>query len=128
QSQVGYFNEVRRVSEQIRETVPKDFERAQAVADLLWCESFMYEADMQTHNLPEKPASLTPEQRALYEQALREFAGFEERHPNRPREISMANHMQGFLAAELGRWEEAVSHFERNMKLDTSDPREGFYW
>jgi len=107
QAQKSYYNEVRRASRQILETVPRQYERAHAVADLLYCESWLFNGDK--------------------ERALEDFQGFETRHPNRPREIAMANQMQGWMLAELGRWEEAVPYFERNLAMEFP-PEERFYW
>ncbi len=107
QSEKSYYNEVRRAARQLMESVSPEYERAHAVADLLYCESWLYEEDL--------------------EQALSEFAGFETRHPNRLREIAMANQMRGWMLAELERWEEAVPWFERNLEIDLP-PEESFYW
>lgn len=62
------------------------------------------------------------------EKSLEAFTGFEERHPGRIREISMANELTGWVLAKLGRWEEAIPWFEKNLQLDFSDPNENFYF
>jgi tetratricopeptide (TPR) repeat protein len=108
QMQQAYYNEVRRVCDQVRETVPPQYTRAHAVADLLHGESYLHEGDKEA--------------------ALAALRGFAERHPGRARETAMANHVQGWLLAETGRWQEAVVFFERNLELPLDDPSESFYW
>jgi len=107
-NQHGFFDEVRRACKQIMEQIPPQYQRAHAVADLIYAESYMYAGDKQ--------------------KALECILGFKQRHPQRLREISMANQITGWLLAELDRWEEAVPYFEENLNIDLSDSNEVFYY
>lgn len=107
QRQKSYFNEVRRSVKLFQQAIPESYDRAHAVADLIYCESYLFEGD--------KP------------QSLKEFEGFEHRHPNRPREVAMSFHMRGWLLAESNRWEEAVPYFEKVLETDLP-VNESFYW
>jgi hypothetical protein len=105
-SQKAYYDEVRRNCCKIFETVPATYKRAHAVADLIYCETYMYEVD--------------------YEKGIQAFQGFESRHPGRIREIAMANQLQGFLYGKTNNWGKSIEFYEKNFSLDFSDPKEMF--
>jgi tetratricopeptide (TPR) repeat protein len=105
-SQKAYYDEVRRNCRKIIETLPVSYKRAHAVADLIYCETYMYEGKR--------------------EEGIQAFQGFENRHPGRIREIAMANQLQGFLYGKLNNWEKCREFYERNFSLDLSSPKEMF--
>lgn len=113
------FEDVRRYAMRVKEEVPAEFVRAHAVAELMYAETYMYEHQVYPKKYPLKEA---------YGHSLALLDGFEERHPGRMREISMVNHMRGFLSFHLDRWEDCQEYFYRNMTTDLSNPRECFYW
>ena len=104
------FEDVRRECQRILEEVPADYDRARATADLIYCETFLYEVPPR------------------YAESLKAFEGFDERHPGRIREISMANNMRAECNAELKNWPAAKQWWERTLAMDLSDPSECFYW
>lgn len=116
------YSDVRRECDRILNGVPRSFTRAHAVADLMKCETYVFEArDERWEGNPEKVSE-------LIRQGIDAFEGFEERHVGRLREISMANHMRAWLYGMAGDWERSKVFIDANLKLDFSDPREGFYW
>ncbi len=104
------FEDVRRECQRILEEVPADYDRARATADLIYCETYLYEVPPR------------------YAESLKAFEGFDERHPGRIREISMANNMRAECNAELKNWPAAKQWWERTLAMDLSDPSECFYW
>lgn len=111
------FDDVRRACLKLKEEVPTTYTRAHAVADLIYCETYVYEA-----------IDTPPDDLEMLRIALTEFEGFETRHPNEIREISMANHMLGYLYNKLGDWEKSKQYYKKNLTLDLSDPKDNFYW
>lgn len=107
-SEGAYFNEVRRYAKKLMAEVPREYTRAHAVADLLYCESLMYEG-------------LMAEAQALLE-------GFAFRHPARTREIAMANMALGNIGAQTKNWDLCRHHYELVVQTDFNDPAENFYW
>ncbi len=104
------MEDARRACKRVMAEVPAEFDRAQAVADLMYCETFLYEVPSR------------------WQESLDAFAGFEERHPGRTREISMALNMRAYNHADLGDWPSAKANWERILAMDISDPRERFQW
>lgn len=107
-SQKACFDEVRRACKIIMNTVPPEYKRAHAVADLMYCESFLYEGNK--------------------EKALELFLGFEERHPERPRETLMAYMMTGYIYGHQGDWNKCRTFYEKVIYTANNDPKEYFSW
>lgn len=113
------FEDVRRQCEIISSTVKPEFVRVHAVSDLIYAETFIYQF-MTYPNQNNKAV--------LYSKALDLLDNLESKYPSRVREISMANHLLGYLHQELGDWETAKSFYKRNMEKPIEDPDECFYW
>lgn len=107
-SELATYEECRRTCKQILSEVPASFRRAHAVADLIYCETFMYEGDKA--------------------QSLVEFDGFELRHPGRAREIAMADLYRGTMHGELGQWQECRDYLHSVMTNAPQEDEESFFW
>lgn len=73
------MEDARRACKRVMAEVPAEFERAHAVADLMYCETFLYEVPPR------------------YQESLDAFAGFEERHPGRTRGQLLAEEPDCFV-------------------------------
>lgn len=113
------FADVRRMSEIIKETVPAEFDRVHAVARLIEAETYIYQHESDPQYFP------IEEMYPVAEQLLLEF---EISYPDRVRELSMVNHLRGYIAYKLGDWQTAKSLYERNLNLRITDSNECFYW
>ncbi len=102
------YSDVRDLASHLQSTIPSTYKRAHAVADLIACESYLYEG--------------------RHAEALTAFNGFETRHPGRIRETCMAYHMRGFLHGRLGDWTNCLASYNALLAIVSSDPVEDFYW
>lgn len=107
-SEAASFEEVRRSARELQAVVPRSFERAHAVADLLHAETYFYE------NRFEEAAE-------ALEVVLRAW-------PNRTRETAMARLFLADTYHKLGNWEMTKHQLQQVIATDFSDPAENFYW
>jgi tetratricopeptide (TPR) repeat protein len=107
-SQQATFEEVRRACQQLHATVPRPFERAHAVADLIDAETYFYDGQ--------------------YKDAITRFDSLIAAYPDRPRETAMAHLYLAETAYKAGDWTLSKTHYEAVLGYDFSDPKESFYW
>jgi len=107
-SGLGTMEDARRATEIVMERVPKENERAHAVAELMHAETLFEEKK--------------------YEEALVEFFNLQEKWADkRWREVAGAQVYAGICAANLGRYAEAES-FLRPIFSMPLKPEESWYW
>ncbi|MBX3728269.1 MAG: hypothetical protein KF858_03720 [Candidatus Sumerlaeia bacterium] len=106
-SESAYYNEVRRACAQILHTIPKEYERAHAVADLIYWESHRFEGN--------------------WELAAEHLLTFRDRYPNRIREITAAHVCAANALRFQGKLDEAMEALSRNLDYEV-DADELFYW
>lgn len=108
QREKATFEEARAACRDILDTVSPEFIRAHAVADLMFCESFIFEGDSQ--------------------RGLDELTSFEERHPGQVREIGMARLQRADALANLKRVDEAIESYFSVIDMDFERPEDFFYF
>lgn len=118
------FDDARRACLKVLKEVPVQYKRARAVADLMYCESFTLESWPLLYKGAETKAKCDE----LNHRCFDLFIGFEQRHPGRIREISMALDMQANCAYVYGDWATSKAIFEKILAMNLSDPNECFYW
>lgn len=119
------FDDARRACNRILAQMPAQYDRARATADLMYGESFIFEADDPKYG---NGLINENERRELYTKALGSLAGFAGRYPGRVRECAMADNMTAFAYGKTGEWDKCKALYLKMLAADFSDPSENFYW